>query len=101
MVNEEYRGLDVDNGVRIRLGKYSSRIVGIEVDVNWLRASQVTVAVEDRTAAAYAAVDKAIQNVEKAPDARARRRENYIVAQKVLEDKHDDVFGNMQHAIAG
>ncbi len=89
MVDEKYRNFDVDDGVCIRLGKYSSRIVGIEVAVARLRASQVAVA-----------VDKAIQNVENAKDARARRRENYIVAQRVLEDKHDDIFSNMPHAVA-
>ena len=99
MVDEEYRHFDVDDGVCIRLGKHSSRIVGIEVDVDRLNISQVTVKV-DRSAAASAAIDKAIRNVEKAKDARARRRENYVVAQRVLEDKHDDIFSNMPHAAA-
>ena len=98
MVNEEYRSVGADNGTRIRLGKHSSRIIGVEVDVDRLGFA---VAVEDRNAAAYAAIDKAMQDVEKIEDARARRRENYVVAQKVLEDKQDEIFGNVQYAVAG
>ena len=97
MVNEEYRSLDADNGTRIRLGKHSSRIVGVEADVDRLGFA---VAVEERNAAAYAAIDNAMQNVEKIEDARARRRENYAVTQKILEDKQAEIFGNIQHAVA-
>lgn len=97
MVNEEYRNLDADNGTRIRLGKHSSRIVGVEADVDRLGFA---VAVEERNAAAYAAIDNAMQNVEKIEDARARRRENYAVTQKILEDKQAEIFGNIQHAVA-
>lgn len=97
MVNEEYRSVGADNGTRIRLGKHSSRIIGVEVDVDRLGFA---VAVQDRNAAAYAAIDKAMQNVEKIEDARARRRENYAVAQRILVDKRDDIFGNAQHAVA-
>ena len=98
MVNEEYRSLDADSVTRIRLGKYSSRIIGVEVDVDQLGFA---VAVEDRNAAAYAAIDHAMQNVEKIEDARARRRENYAVTQKILKDKQAEIFGNIQHAVAG
>lgn len=100
MVDEEYRSLDIDDGVCVRLGKHSSRIVGVEVDVDLLHISQVTIAVADRNAAAYTAMEKAIKKIYKIDDARARRRENYIVAQKILEDKHDDIFGNVQHAVS-
>ena len=98
MVNEEYRSLDADNGTRIRLGKHSSRIVGVEVDMD---RRGFAVAVEDRNAAAYAAIDKAIQNVEEIEDARARRRENYAVAQRILEHKRNDIFDTHQNAVAG
>ncbi len=100
MVDEEYRSLDVDDGVCIRLGKHSGRIVGVEVDVDRLNISEVIVAVKDRSAAASAAIGKAMRNVDKMEDPRARRRENYIVAQRVLEDKHDAIFDNMPHAVA-
>ena len=100
MVDEKYRCLGNDEGVCIRLGKHSSRIVGIEVDVDRLRTSRATVAVEARNDEAYAAIKQAIQDVENAEDARARRRENYVVVRKVLADKKDDVFDSMQHAVA-
>ena len=98
MVNEEYRSIDADNGTWIRLGKHSSRIVGVEVDVDRLGFA---VAVEDRNVAAYAAIDRAMQNVEEIENAKARRRENYVVARRVLEDKQGAIFGNVQHAVAG
>lgn len=100
MVDEEYRREDGDDGVSIRLGKHSSRIVGIEIDVDRLRASGVTVAVENRKDA-YTAMGHAIRNVQNLGKAKARRRENYLVAHKVFEDNQDGVFANMRHALAG
>ena len=103
MLDEEYRISDVGDGVRVRLGKHSNRIVGVEVDVDQL--------------AAHDAIKKAIQNVEETINARTRRsrrarlqrgrrgedakRQNYVVAQRVLEDKQGEIFGNVQHAVAG
>lgn len=117
MLDEEYRIVDIGDGVRIRLGKHSSRIVGVEADVAQPSAFQVAVPTEDPGAHAYAAIKKAIQNVEETIDARTRRigrrsrsrrvhrggrhkRQNYIVAQRVLEEKQDAIFSVMQHAVA-
>lgn len=101
MVNEKYRRLDRGNGVCLRLGEHSSRIVGVEVDVDVSRsrASQVPISVGTDTAAS-AAIGQAIQNVSNAKSAQARRWENYVVAQRVIEDKHDDIFGCVHHAPA-
>ena len=103
MLDEEYRISDVGDGVRVRLGKHSNRIVGVDVDV--------------AQPAAYDAIKKAIQNVEETINATTRRsrrarlrrrrrgedakRQNYVVAQRVLEDKQDEIFGGVQHAVAG
>ena len=104
MLDEQYHIFDVGDGVRIRLGKHSSRIVGVELDVD--------------QPSAYAAIKKAIQNVEETLNVRTgqidrrsrpkrvhsggrHKRQNYVVAQRVLEDKQDDIFGNLQHAVAG
>ena len=112
MLDEEYRIFDVGDCVRIRLGKHSNRIVGVEVDVDQPDTYQVPVPVEGSRADAYNAIKKAIQNVEETMNARARRsrrgrraegvkRQNYVVAQRVLKDKQDEIFGNIQHAVAG
>lgn len=91
LVDEQFRRLDDDNGVCLRLGKHSSRIVGAEIDIDQLPSSGVTAAT---------AIGRAIQNAEQKRDAEARRRENYIVAQRVLNDKHEDIFRDMGHASA-
>ena len=79
MVDEKYRRVVSGDGVWIRLGKYSGRVVGVEVD---------------RRTDPYTVIGEAIQNVHSITDARTRRRANYLVARKVLEDKRDDIFGN-------
>lgn len=118
MSDEEYRIVDVGNGVRIHLGKHSGRIVGADVDVAQLSTFQVAVPTEDPGAHAHAVIKKAIQNVEETMHARTMRigrrsrsrrvhhggrhkRQNYVVAQRILEEKHDAIFGVMQHAVAG
>lgn len=112
MLDEEYRISDVGDGVRVRLGKHSNRIVGVDVDVDRPGTYRAPVPVEDPRADTYNAIKKAIQNVEETMNARARRtrrgrrgedakRQNYVVAQRVLEGKHDEIFGEMQHAIDG
>lgn len=117
MLDEDYRIFDVGDGVRVRLGKHSNRIVGVEVDVDQPGAYQVPVPAGDPRAGAYEAIKKAIQNVEETINARARRsrrarlrrqrrgegdkRQNYVVAQRVLEDKQAEIFGNVQDTVAG
>lgn len=117
MLDEEYRISDVGDGIRVRLGRHSNRIVGVEVDVDQPGAYQVPIPPGDPRADAYNAIKKAIRNVEETMNARAGRsrrsrlrrqrrgegdkRQNYVVAQRVLEDKQTEIFGEMQHAVAG
>ena len=86
MVDEKYRRVFSGDGVWIRLGKYSGRVVGVEVD---------------RRPDPYTVIGQAIQNVQSIADARAQRLLNYLVARKVLEDKRDDILGDINmHSLA-
>ncbi len=94
MVDEPYQKPETDGPVQVRLGKYSRRLVGLEIDVDGLRASTVTVRAEAprQPATPFQAVETAIQAMD--PE-RATRRENYSVTRKVLADKQEELFGSL------
>lgn len=95
MVDEPYQKPKMTGPVQLRLGRYSNRIVGLEIDVDRLRASAVTVHAENPPLLTpYQAVESAIQAMGR--DDGATRRENYRVTQKVLADKQDEIFQGLQ-----
>lgn len=95
MIDEKHRRLDRGDGVCYLLGKHSDRIVGVEAD---LQNSEVSVEDHKNT---YDVIGHAMRNVETATGAKARRRKNYLVAKKVVEDHQDDIVQGMRHALGG
>ena len=85
MVDEPWKLMKTNQPVAVRVGKHSRRVVGLEIDVDRIGASAVTV----RFDRLYEAAEGAIREVERQVGGGFH---NHYVTRKVLKDHRESLF---------
>ena len=92
MVDEPWSLMETNQPVAVRVGKHSRRVVGLEIDVDGIGASAVTVRLDRLYEAAEGAIRDVGQRI-------GGRLHNHYVTRQVLKDHRDSLFRDL--ALAG
>ena len=86
LTDEKWDAKEGDRFLRLRVGRESKRLLGVEIDVRGLKAQAVSLWVH-----APQLVTQAIDRLAKEPSL-ARREDNYQIAKEVISDRRKELF---------